>query len=381
MKTLVWFRNDLRLDNNRLIEALEKFKDGIVIDETMPQASIDSFIKYSNHKQEYRTESIHKFVNKLKNKGFNINVLKGNPLNILPLYCHANKIDKIITSRIFDQEEEKQKIQLEKILAKDNIYIDYVYNNSFIPIDELPFPIKRTPEKFKEFMKEIKDLEKRYCKIKGTEEDKDFVNQLLEHIEENNMYELKKYVYSPNNNFFQFLPDLTLGRISSPELLSWLENRYKSNPIRTKMLKLFKQQLFMYEHIKLKYMADTSLNFAPPPINREPEVKAFQKWITGDTKNPMMNAIMKKMASSAKISLTSKKIAIDYYNHILELPPFWGYWYFKKQLMEYSNELNAYLWKQSTENKIDKRQIQVSLSELSLKLDPKNKFINYWTSI
>lgn len=380
MGTLVWFRNDLRIENNRLLDKVKELKNAkvVVLQEPVPFASIDDFITYSKKKVDFQQAAIAQFVRKMKNLGVEIEVLFGNAHKVLPQYCVDNEISKIFTSRVFDMEEERNKRDLEQALAKNEIYVDYIYNNTWIPIDELPFPLKRTPKKFKEFMKEIKGLDGKFNVDFELDEDLDFMEELVINMEQNNMYELRKYSYIPNNNFFQFLPVLTSGRISSPALLKWLEKRYKSTSSRTKILKMFKQQLFMYEHMKLQYFGEPELNFVIPSINREPEIKQFQKWVQGETKHPMLNAIMKKVAKSSEISLTSKKLAIDYYNHVLELPPFWGYWYFKKQLMEYSSELNAFLWKQSLNTPVEKREILTSIADLSLKLDPKNKFTDFW---
>ena len=383
MGSIIWFKNDLRIENNRLLDKLKTLdsKKAIIIEEPVPHANIDDFISYNNLKAEYRLSSIAQFNQQLITLGIETEILKGKPEIILPAYCKENNIKRIFTSRIFDQEEEKKKKNLEQILAKDNIFIDYIYNNMWIPIDELPFPIKRVPEKFKDFMREIKGLEEHYTVTDNTdllEDENEVITALLENIEDNNAYELKKYNHSPNNNFFKFLPELTLGKISSPALLNWVKQKYKNHPGQSKIIKTFRHQLFMYDHLKLKYFADPSLDFLEPAISREPDVIAFQKWVNGETKYPLINAIMKKMSTASKISLTSKKLVIDYYNHVLGLPPFWGYWYFKKQLMEYSSELNAYLWKESLSTKKDKKQMKMKVMELGLKLDPKQKFTNHW---
>jgi deoxyribodipyrimidine photolyase len=380
MKTLVWFKNDLRVENNRLLDFLKEktHAEAVVIEEPEPYSQIDDFITYNHKKEKFKHQSILHFVKRLSKAGIEVTHLKGNVKILIPELCASKGFTKIITSKSFDFEESKTNKALESLLAKDEIYIDYVYNNNWIPIDELPFPIKRTPDKFKDFMKEIKLLEMKYYNSNDDDFEDEFIQDLISNIEKNNDFELKKYLYSANNNFYQFLPDLTLGRISAPKLLNWLENRYKNNPVKNKVIKTFRQQLFMYEHVKLRYVADPELNFPVPFVFREPEIKVFQQWINGETKHPIINAIMKKLAVSSKISLSSKKLAIDYYIHVLELPVFWGYWYFKKQLMEYSNELNAFLWKQSSLELVDKRFVQTNISDTSLRLDPKNKFTEYW---
>ena len=385
MCTLVWFRNDLRIENNRLLDKLIQKKNAkaVIIEEPVPYESIDDFVLYNKLKSDYRLTSIEQFKNDLEQLDQKVEVLRGKPSEILSEYCKENKVDRIYTSRIFDNEEIRKSNELERVLAKQSIFIDFVYNSTWIPVDELPFPLRKVPQKFKSFLKEIKGLEAGFydSEVEVENHEKDYIEELIANIEENNTYELKKYVNSPNNSFFKFLPELTLGKVSSPALLDWVAKKYANHPKRNKMIKTFKEQLLMYDHFKLMYISDPKFELEKPVINKEPDIRQFQKWVRGETKSPLINAIMKKLSSASEISLTSKRLAIDYYNHILGLPTFWGYWYFKRQLMEYSGEINSFLWKDSVNKEFDKNELHTKICELSAKLDPKNSFTTYWSSL
>jgi len=385
MGNLIWFKNDLRIENNRLLEKLRSLKNSVavIIEEPIPYESIDDFVLYNKLKVDYRLTAIEQFKLELTKLGFNVEVLRGKPTEVLPDYCETNKIDRVYTSKIFDNEEIQKSYELEILLAKKDIFIDFVYNNTWIPVDELPFPLRKIPHKFKAFLKEIKGLENAFYDPDAfvINHEKDYIEELIQNIDQNNTYELRKYVNSPNNNFFKFLPDLTLGKISSPALLDWVGKKYGSHPRKNKIVKTFKEQLLMYDHFKMLYISNPSLNLEKPAINKEPDVRQFQKWVRGETRSPLINAIMRKLSTASEISLTSKRLAIDYYNHVLNLPSFWGYWYFKRQLMEYSGEINSHLWQDSFNKSFDKNELHTKICELSAKLDPKNNFTSYWSSL
>lgn len=385
MGKLVWFRNDLRTENNRLLDKLinKPEASAVIIEEPIPYESIDDFVLYNKLKLDHRLTSIEQFKEDLSKLGVTVEVLRGKPSEVLPEYCEKNNIDRVYTSKIFDNEEIKKSNKLESILAKNNVFVDFIYNNTWIPVDELPFPLRKVPQKFKAFLKEIKGLEDHFYDRDSpvVDHEKDYIEQLITNIEENNTYELKKYVNSPNNNFFKFLPELTLGKVSSPALLDWVTKNYAGHPKKNKILKTFKEQLLMYDHFKLMYISDPEFDLEKPAINKEPDIKAFQKWVRGETRSPLINAIMKKLSTASELSLTSKRLAIDYYNHVLGLPTFWGYWYFKRQLMEYSGEINSFLWKDSLSKEFDKNELHTKICELSARLDPKNDFTSYWSSL
>lgn len=385
MCSLIWFRNDLRIENNRLLDKLSKLKSykAIIIEEPLPYESIDDFILYNKLKTDYQLKSIRQFKNDLSKLGIEIEILKGDSVDLIPKYCEEHQLDRVYTSKIIDPETLKKGKKLESELAKKNIFIDFIYNNTWIPIDELPFPLRKLPTNFKAFLKEIKGLENKFFDKESLTlaDERAVIGELIETVEDNNTYELKKYVYSANNSFFKFLPELTLGKVSSPALLDWVSEKYHNNPKKDKIIKTFKQQLLMYEHLKLSFLADPEFEFDKPAINKEPDIKQFQKWVRGETRSSLINAIMKKLASSSEISLTSKKLTIDYYVHELKLPSFWGYWYFKKQLMEYSSEMSAFLWKESIQSKYETNELHTKICALSTKLDPKNNFTTYWSNL
>ncbi len=390
---LIWFRNDLRITDNELLEVASKKANNIVpiyiFDPYQFEKVNGLFNRSSFLKVKFLLESVKAFKEYLRSKGGDLIIKIGNPVDLIPELCQKYNCERVYIDKIATSRQQKIDYEIERILAPEEKYLDYYYNNTLVPIYYLPFPINKTPEDFKtfqrelnsiwsnlfvhnsnielnfsdsladEFTPEMKDLgswENEYelhfpvGKENALKYLKDLVNGEFQ-----NVPELTPYKYYLNNNFSKILPWLSLGTVSPRGILFHIENEYPNNKDKKIALRLFREQFLRLDFFKLLFYKNYERDLHTEDKLDQDQVDRFKKWINGETDIPLINAIMKKLKRYGNISLTSKNLSIKYYLDILELPCSLGYQYFNSRLIDYDLSLNLFMWQKHEEEKRDSK--------------------------
>ena len=268
-----------------------------------------------------------------------------------------------------------QNVELE--LSRKGIYVEYFDSNYLLDLNDINFPLSRTPDSFKSFLSRIrgsrlKDDISHQINLSNT------LQTLLAEIQEQAIPELLPYKTVLNNHFSKFLPFLTIGQITPGELIKIIEEWSNIEMYGPKAKKILVKQLLKLDFIRAQFRGKIkNKQFRIQDLDRA-ESNKLDDWINGQTDSELINAIMHKLKSKSNISLTSKRYTILYYLFVLELPPYYGYKYFENQLLEFDPGLNFYLWYQYDANHLSSKEVLTEIASEHAHLDPEFAFTQYW---
>ncbi|MCH7397848.1 DASH family cryptochrome [Belliella sp. DSM 107340] len=157
-RTLVWFRNDLRLhDNVALFSAIEKSEEIIPVycfDPRQFRILDLGFPKTGSHQSEFLIQAVDNLRKNLQELGSNLLILNGRPEDLIPEITKEYQIDAVYFSEEVTSEEIAVEKALESSLWKIGIEAITFWQSTLFHLDDLPFPINQTPEVFTQFRKE-----------------------------------------------------------------------------------------------------------------------------------------------------------------------------------------------------------------------------------
>lgn len=163
-KTIIWFRNDLRIhDHAPLYEAAK------ISIETMPIYCVDprqfastsfGFPKTGRFRAQFLIESLIDLRASLKKLGSNLIIRLGYPETVIPSIAKQYEIDQVFFHREVTSEETTVESRLKEALQAQGISSQRFWGSTLYHPQDLPFPIKATPKVFTQFRREV---EKRSC--------------------------------------------------------------------------------------------------------------------------------------------------------------------------------------------------------------------------
>jgi len=388
LRSIYWFRNDLRLsDNLSLNKALDDSKHILFIyidDETNYQQTSWKFIRTANHRKTFIYQGISSLNKDLKKYGHSLNVLRGNSVETLIKVIQEHNIDRIFCEEIFASEERAQ-IEL---LKKFGVNVKTFFQSSLFNISQLPFTIKNIPDVFTKFRKSI-ELEKiepnnpeqlsyniknilpinfnntkiTVKKIHGHKESSfpiykdNFMGGEINAIEN-----IKKYFQSnlpqsykdTRNNLMglnfstKFSPWLASGFISPRQIYAYLkdyEHKFLQNESTYWIFfELLWRDFFRFIFIKYgdKFFYKSGLGLNPVKINHN--TRKLEAWIKGKTSDSFINAGMTELYKTGFLSNRMRQIVASYL--VNELSCDWrsGASWFESQLIDYDVYSNYGNW-------------------------------------
>lgn len=159
-RSIVWFRNDLRLhDNEALIDAL-KHNDEIIpiyiFDErTFLAKSRFGTRKTGIHRAQFTIEAVNNLRDSFKHLSANLIVKVGKPEEIISSIANEYKTSYVYCNRERTQEELDVQDALEKKLWLIGQEMRYYRGKMLYYTADLPFPISHCPDVFSNFRKEV----------------------------------------------------------------------------------------------------------------------------------------------------------------------------------------------------------------------------------
>lgn len=160
MKTaIVWFKTDLRLeDNETLIRAIEQSDEIIPVycfDDSHYQISEFGFKKTGSFRAQFLLESLLDLDKNLRAIGSSLVIVKGNPEIEIPKIVQEYKAQKVFAKREVAYEEKITEQLVEKELWKLNCELKTFSTSTLYHAEDLPFSIKDIPDVFTNFRKKI----------------------------------------------------------------------------------------------------------------------------------------------------------------------------------------------------------------------------------
>lgn len=159
IKSIVWFKTDLRLhDNEMLVRAIEQSDEVLPVycfEEEHFKLTQFGFLKTGNFRAQFLLESLEALDNKLRKLGSGLLILRGNAVVEISKIVEQYGAQKVFAKKEVAFEEKKTESELEKKIWKLNCTLETFSTSTLYHAVDLPFSIKDIPDVFTNFRKKV----------------------------------------------------------------------------------------------------------------------------------------------------------------------------------------------------------------------------------
>ena len=384
-RIVVWFRNDLRLsDNETLTRAIQQGKEIIPIycnDPRLVGKTKLGLPKTGAFRAQFLLESLEDLRKSLIQLGGNLVFLQGKPEQVVVDFAKQIQASAIFFSKEVTSEERHVDKALEENAFSNKIACESFWQSTLYHKDDLPFPIKQTPEVFTQFRKEVekqskirvpfplptainypgealipdaglppqwtdyglekpKREEHSWLKIRGGESSA--LGQLQSYFWEKDL--LKRYKETRNG---------LIGMDYSSKLSSWLAlgcisprtiytevKRYEKERIKNESTYWLIFELIWRDYFRFIAKKHGTKLFQVSGIRNQVDSwrrdKAqFIRWAEGKTGVPFVDANMRELNATGFMSNRGRQIVASFLVNDLEIDWTWGASYFESLLVDY----------------------------------------------
>jgi deoxyribodipyrimidine photo-lyase len=425
MNNLVWFRNDLRVnDNNSLFKATQNTTKTIAVYCFDPRHFAETkygFKKTEKFRAKFLIETIEELLENLAQKNISLLVYFDKPENIIPKIVTEHQIDFVYTQKEWTDEEQKVHCNLKNKLQ--NVEFTESYDQFLFHPEDIPFKnIQNLPEVFTVFRKQCeKDV-----KIRQTVSiDKQLETNLIENNtkipkladlgfedfqthkntafpfkggENQAIKRLENYFWETKNiSKYKQTRNGLIGTDYSSKFSPWLANGSISAKTIYWKLKQYETEIeanedtywLVFELIWRDYFKYISLKHGNKIFKLDGILankydwkfnpKAFNQWITGNTKEPFVNANMIELAKTGFISNRGRQNVASFWAKELEQDWRIGANYFESMLIDYDVHSNYGNWMYNAGVGNDPRDRKFNIKRQAEMYDAKGKYQDLWT--
>ncbi len=392
MKTsIVWFKTDLRLeDNETLVKAIAQSDQIIPVycfEDSHFETTKYGFKKTGNYRAQFLLESLQDLDNNLRKLGSGLLILKGKPEVEIPKIVQEHKAQKVFAKREVAFEERLNEKLVQDELFKLRCELETYSTSTLYHAQDLPFSIKDIPDVFTSFRKKTekdatirkpfdKPLQIISPEIPGlklpTLEDLGLVFSPIDARaaiqfkggETEAINRLNHYFYNTKClSSYKETRNGMVGADYSSKFSAWLamgciSPRFIYNEIKQYekefgandstywlifellwrdffrfMFKKHQTKFFLYGGIKAEKVNSKSLN-----------EKFLSQWINGSTDSDFINANMLELKLTGFMSNRGRQNVASYFCNELNMDWRFGAAYFEEQLIDYDVSSNWGNW-------------------------------------
>lgn len=423
-RSLVWFRNDLRVHDN---EALSR---SVGHDEILPVYIFDprhfgktsfGFDKTGPHRLRFLLESVANLRENIQHLGGDLIIKKGKPEEVIP----ALITDFDVQTLYYHTEEAWEEQQVEQALIQAiDIDCRSFHGSTLFHPDDIPYEPQKIPKTFTNFRKQVeKKSSVRECfpnpdKItipdgvqtgklpsidefgtKKIEADKRSVlaftggersaaKRLKHYFWDED--QLKSYKFTRNglmgaNYSSKFSPWLANGSLS-PRKIYWqvkqYEKRRKSNVSTYWMV----FELIWRDYFHFSYLRHGTDFFKGGGIQRkerdwDTDQKLFDKWANAETGIPFIDANMCELNRTGFMSNRGRQNVASFLSQNLNIDWRMGAEYFESKLIDYDVYSNYGNWMYNATVGHDSRNRYFNIVKQAQKYDSDGEYVKYWLPI
>jgi len=424
-RAIVWFRQDLRLDDNEaLTEALHTVDEVYpvyVFDERKFRDNTDfGFPKSGDHRRRFVLESIKDLRTQLQALGSNLIIRLGKPEDELAALAKKLHTKWVFCNRERTRDEVLVQDRLEQNLWSIGQEIRYTRGKMLYYTRDLPFPVTHTPDTFSAFRKEVVDI----TPVRAPLPRPETLNAITE-VDAGEMLSLKELAgrsitaTNPNSLFvggektaqlrLEYLlrddltsytdehklldhsslisPWISSGCISPKRVYANLQAKISQDRNCCASAEIIKQGLLRRDFLRLMGKKHTNKIFLRGGIRSEinhalkDDRTALNKWIEGRTAKPLINAFMKELSATGYLSTKGRQISAIYLVHAMGVNWQMGASYFESVLIDYDPCSNYGNWNRVADVDLDDRKLtHYNLAAQVRKYDPEAEYIRKWAS-
>ncbi len=390
-RSIVWFKTDLRLeDNETLAKAIAQSDEVIPVycfDDSHFETTSFGFKKTGSFRAQFLLESLQDLDKNLRNLGSGLLILKGNPEVEIAKIVAQYKVYKVFAKREVAHEEKHSEKKVVDALFKLRCEFESFSTSTLYHAEDLPFSIKDIPDVFTNFRKktekdavirnifakplqitspeipeaiwpslealgleDIKMDARAALQFKGGETE---ANHRLNHY----FFETKsisKYKETRNgligaNYSSKFSAWLALGCVS-PRFIYQELKKYEAKFGANESTYWLVFELLWRDFFRFMFKKHQSKMFLPSGITSEKAIsksvsdKLIHQWINGTTKEDFINANMLELKLTGFMSNRGRQNVASYFCNDLKLDWRYGAAYFEEQLVDYDECSNWGNW-------------------------------------
>jgi deoxyribodipyrimidine photo-lyase len=424
MRSLYWFRNDLRLNDNLSLNLALAKSDAILFVYVHDIANEKNcpwgFERLGQHRRLFLSQGLGELEEKLSKSGHSLNTYVDDSVTVLADLVKKHKIDTIFCESIVSYDEAKQ-IEGLKTLG---INVNSLWQSSLFSNHQLPFDINDLPNVFTNFRKAVELSGIKPNKPVNTPEKlfntdsitdnhlvlfnvktidyqkssfpisyKDFMGG-----EKAGISYLKKYFNSEKPSTYKKTRNELMGINFSTKMSPWLSNGFLSSRQIFNFLEDYENKKtknestywiffelmwrdyfrFIFKKFGNNIFHKQGLKFFKAKV--EHSTNNFNLWMAGETKNEFINAGMVELKETGFLSNRMRQIVASYL--VNELACDWraGAAWFESQLIDYdvySNQCNwAYIAGCGTDPRGGRH---FNIDKQREAYDPQSKYVKFWS--
>ena len=423
MKIILWYRNDLRIqDHEALFKASEKTSEVIPVYIFDPRLFTEhhlGFLKTGELRHQFLIESVENLRKNLQEIGSNLIVRTGFPEDILPQLAQEIQADEIYTSEEITQEENEVDSLVEERLKTDGRKVKFFWQSTLFHVDDLPMDIQNLPDVFTQF----RNKAEKFSKVRSTfKTPKNLIfKELIEVGQIPNLSTNEKIDWKPtlpifkggeneaNNrlNDYFWKKDLLkvyketrngmLGLDYSSKFSVWLANGCISPRYIYEEIKKYESERtanestywLIFELIWRDYFRFVAMKFGNKiflekgimnkSVNWKHNRNIFEKWRLGETGVPLIDANMKELLATGYMSNRGRQNVASFLVKDLQMDWRWGAAWFESQLIDYDVCSNWGNWLYVAGVGNDPRENRYfNILKQAGNYDPKGDYVKHW---
>jgi deoxyribodipyrimidine photo-lyase len=399
------------------------------------------FPKTGKLRHQFLIESVENLRENLKKIGLNLIIKTGFPEDILPTLAQEIGADELYTSEEITQEEVDIDSLVEERLKAKGIAVKFFWQSTLYHVDDLPMNIENLPDVFTQFRNKVEKFSKirsvfkmptnlsefgfvglrdygimsdelwnKNPQIPKSHESKFRQNELplfkggeteaLKRLEEYFWQKdlLKTYKETRNGMLgmdysSKFSPWLANGCIS-PRFIYEEIRRYEHDRIANEstywlIFELIWRDYFRFVAMKfgnkifhsggLKSVSNNAVRVQNPASVNNVKVLIFEKWRTGETGVPLIDANMKELLATGFMSNRGRQNVASFLVKDLQIDWRWGAAWFESQLIDYDVCSNWGNWLYVAGVGNDPRENRYfNILKQATNYDGKGEYVKHW---
>ncbi len=425
--TLIWFRNDLRLqDQEPFYRACRRSASIIPVycfDPRHFEETVLGFPKTDHFRAQFLLQSIQNLRDQLKDMGSDLLIRVGHPEDIIPKLAEEFQASAVFASQEVTDEELRLENALEERLLKQKVELEFFWTSTLYHLEDLPFPMNNLPDIFTRFRKEVE----RGVNIRGLFP-KPTIQKPLRFENPGDLPSLTDLGLAPPNRdersvlpfyggasaAWQRLEDYIwdkeclatyketrnglLGADYSSKFSPWLahgcispkEIYYQVKEFETNVTKNQSTYWLIFELIWRDYFRFVAKKYGtrlfkkggiqnktPHRLYDKPDL--FQKWMDGLTGVPFIDANMRELKYTGFMSNRGRQNVASFLVKDLKVNWTWGAMYFESKLMDYDVCSNWGNWNYVAGVGNDPRENRYfNILSQAKRYDPKGAYVKFW---
>ena len=424
MRALVWFRNDLRLEDNVVLhQAVHGYEEVYCLycfDQREFADTPLGFPRTSTIRAKFMLESVESLKADLGALGNDLIVREGYPSEVVPEVAQILNADHVLATQAIAFEEKQIEKEIKEKLAKAGKELKLYWQSTLFHWEDLPFPLEEIPEVFTAFRKLVekkaqvrstypkptsipskkvtlmnenvrlvefalatRDVSKAVMDFHGGEgEGRNRLDHYFWKSESLSAYKETRNGLLGADYSSKFSPWLAMGCLSPrfiyEEVRKYEKKVKKNSSTYWLIFELIWRDYFYFitaRHGRHVFMKN---GIKRKRIPSRDHVKVFERWCRGETGQRFIDANMKELNATGFMSNRGRQNVASYLIHDLNINWTWGAWYFESKLIDYDPCSNWCNWNYLAGVGNDPRDRYFNVEKQAAQYDPDGKYVSHW---